>query len=110
MLSCSLGGLGALPIRASEIDANASNFGCQQEDEDGWVVIEVINKASSGSHGRRAIHAVICQAGILDATLQDVQHLLRLRKQQSAMALALPVLQHLQSCSLPALLQVLLHV
>ena len=76
-----------VPISPRQVDAHAAYFGRQQENEDRGVVVEVVYQTGPLADGRRAIHPVVSQPGILDRPLHDVQHLLRLCEEQGSMPL-----------------------
>lgn len=84
------------PVSACQVDAKAPDFGGEEEDVHGLIVVEVVDKARAQGHRRGAIHPVILEACSLNSPLQDVQHLLRLGKHQGPVSLTLPGLQNLQ--------------
>ena len=88
-----------LPVGSSEVNTQASNFGGQQEHKHFFIGVEIIHQTGSEADRCGTIHAVVAVAGPLHTPLQDVQHLLRLCEQQRAVALLLPVIQHLQKLS-----------
>ena len=66
-----------------EVDAETSYFGGEEEDEDVWRVVEAVDDGLPLRNRHIAINSPINPPLLLDQTLQHIQYLLSLTKNQN---------------------------